>query len=114
MGPFPVQAKSMKELVVHCFDNLADPRQPATQSFRPWPPAMLLGGTDHWGPIGLLPHRMVCLPCEALIDPRRSQGWGSRTGPPRLRPAAPGKERLGQRLVFGARRAKAQASHGAD
>ena len=50
MGPLPVQAKGMKELVIDRLDDLADPGQPAPQRLGPWRPLFRLGGQMTWAP----------------------------------------------------------------
>src|ERR1700756_951705 len=62
MGPFPVQAKGMKELLVDGLNDLTDSCQPATPGLRPRRLAIPLGWADDLGPKGLPPRGMVRLP----------------------------------------------------
>ena len=114
MGPLPVQAEGMMELLIDRLDDLADSGEPAAQRLRPRPLAGALGRTEDLRPIGLPPHRMVCLPLKALIDDIRPQGWAPHTWQPRVGLAAQGKEGVGQGWVFGAGRAKAKAGNHLD
>ena len=59
MGPLPIQAKGMEELVVDRFDDLADARHPAPQGLWPRRLAVAFGGTEHLGTISLSPRRVV-------------------------------------------------------
>src|ERR671917_422549 len=111
MGSLPVQAKSMKQLVVDRFDDLPDAGQPAPQGLGPWRPTIALRGTQDLGAIGLPPPRLVCLPLKAFVDDVGTQGGTPRTEQPWMGPAAQGKEGLRQRLVFGTSRAKAKAGN---
>jgi hypothetical protein len=56
-------------------------------------------------------------PLKALLDAIRAQSWAPHTGHSRVGKAAQGKERVGQGLVFGARRTTGKAGnhpHGVD
>src|SRR5262245_16846439 len=109
MRPLPVQTEGMLELVVHCFNDLPEPGQPAPQGLWPWRLAIPLGRTEHLGPRGLPPRHMIRLPFKALIDDIRPQSRAPYTGQPRMRPTAQGKEGLRQRLIFGTGGSKAKA-----
>src|SRR5262249_15195664 len=50
--------EGMKELIVDCFDDLADARQPATQGLWPRRLAIPFRWTDRLGAVGLPPCRM--------------------------------------------------------
>src|SRR5262245_4757450 len=95
VGPLPVQAQGMKELLVHGLDDLPEPGQPAPQGLWPWRLAIALGWAEHLGPGGLPLRRMMRLARKALIDYIRAQGWTPHTGPPWLRPPTRGKAGLG-------------------
>src|ERR671916_752640 len=101
MGSLPVQAKSMKQLVVDCFDDLPDAGQPAPQGLGPWRPTIALRWTEDLGAIGLPPPRLVCLSLKALIDDVGTQGRAPPTQQPWMGSAAQGKESLRQGLIFG-------------
>src|SRR5918996_914899 len=109
MGPLPVQAKGMKQLVVDRFDDLTDAGQPAPQGLGPWRPAIALWRTDDQGAVGLPPSRLVRLALKALIDDIRTMSRGSNARQLRLELAAQGKEGLCQGLVFGTGRGKGKA-----
>src|SRR5918997_4353146 len=68
MGPLPVQAKGMKQLVIDRPNNLSDARQPATQGLGPGRLTVALGRTDPLGAVGLPSPRLVRLALKALID----------------------------------------------
>src|SRR5918999_3407219 len=94
MGPLPVQAKSMKQLVVDRFDDLTEAGQPAPQGLGPWRPAIALWWTDNLGSVGLPPPRLVCLALKALIDDIGATGGSAHTWQPRMGMAAQDKEGL--------------------
>ena len=83
MGPFPIEAEGMMELLVHCLHDLAHPSEPTPEPLGPRRPTMALGGADDLDAISPPPCRLVGLPLATLIDDVRSAGWGP---PTRVRP----------------------------
>ena len=117
MGPLPVQAEGMLELVVHRCNDLPEPSQPAPQGRWPWRLAIPLGRTEPLGPVGLPPRRMIRLPLKPLLDHLRPHSRAPHTRQSRMRPTAQGKAGLRQRLVFGTGWSKTKAGthpHGVD
>src|SRR5262245_20690302 len=92
MGPLPVQAKGMPQLVVNRFHDLTDSGEPAPVGLRPWSPTIPLQWTDDLGPVDLPPHRLVGLALKALIDDIGTTGRGSHARQSRMGMAAQGKE----------------------
>src|SRR5215471_4159284 len=99
MGPFPIQAERMLELVMDCLHNLADAGEPAPQRLRPRRLTVPPGWAEALSAVGCPPRRMVRLAFKALIDdirphrgcPDTSQAW--------LGKAAQGKKGFGQWLI---------------
>src|SRR5215468_7051803 len=102
MGPFPLAAQGVRELLMDRLHHLADAREPAP----PWLGPRPLAGAPRWaddlGAVGPPPRRRVRLALKALVDAIRTARGSSDTGQPRLGSAAPGKKRLRQRLILGA------------
>jgi hypothetical protein len=46
MGPFPIEAEGMRELLIHGLHDLAHPSHPASEPFGPRRPAITLGQAD--------------------------------------------------------------------
>ena len=109
MGPFPIQAEGMMELVIDRLHYLADASEPAPQRLGPRRLPVPLGWADDLGPVGRPPRPMVGLALKALIDDLGTQRGRPDTGQARMRLAAQGKTRLRQRLILGAGRPNAQA-----
>src|SRR5215471_21492729 len=61
MGPFPIQAERMLELVMDRFHHLADAREPASQRLGPRRLTVPLGRADDLGPVSRPPRPMVGL-----------------------------------------------------
>jgi len=109
MGPLPIEAEGMMELLIHRLHDLAHPSEPTPEPLGPRRPTIALGGTDDLGAISPPPCRLIGLPLETLIDDVRSAGWGSNTRQSRVGMAAEGKERLRQGLILCTRSTKPEA-----
>src|SRR4029453_14221291 len=109
MGPFPIEAEGMMELLVHRLHDLAHPSEPTPEPLGPRRPAIALGGADDVGAISPPPGHLVGLPLETFIDDIGSAGWGTHTRQTRERMAAEGKERLCQGLILRTRSPKPEA-----
>src|ERR687888_607438 len=109
LGPFPIQAEGMLELLVDGLHNLADAREPAPPWLGPKPLTVPPGWADDLGAVGRPPRRVVRLALKARIDDIRTLRGCPDTGQPRLGQAAQGKKRLRQRLILGASRSTAAA-----
>src|SRR5215469_11502013 len=110
MGPFPIEAEGMPELLIYGLDDLTHPRQPAPEPLGPGCSAIALGRADDLGAIGLPPGLLVGVPFEALVDGIRSTGRATHARQARVGMATEAKERLRQGLIFGAGSPKAKAS----
>ena len=100
MGPFPIKAEGMMELLVHRLHALAHPSEPTPEPRGPRRPPMALGGTEDLGAISPPPCRLLGLPLATLLDAVRSAGWGPNTRQTRVGLAAAGKDRLRQGLLL--------------
>src|SRR5262245_16558256 len=109
MGPFPIEAEGMMELLVPRLHDLAHPSEPTPEPLGPRRPTIALGGADDLGAISPPPGLLVGLPLETLIDDIRSAGWGPNTRQTRVGMAAEGKERLRQGLLLRTRRPQTEA-----
>src|SRR5919205_1636138 len=58
MGPFPIEAEGMMELLVHRLHDLAHPSEPTPEPLGPRRPAIALGGADDLGAISPSPFNM--------------------------------------------------------
>src|ERR687888_304552 len=72
VGPFPIQAEGMLELVMDRLHNLADAREPAPQRLGPRPLTVPLGRADALGAVGRPPRPMIGLALTALVDDVRT------------------------------------------
>src|SRR5262245_46766445 len=68
MGPFPIQAEGLLELLVDGLHNLADAREPAPPRLGPRPLTVPLGWADALSAVGRPPRRMVGLALKAFVD----------------------------------------------
>src|SRR5215470_6529564 len=94
MGPFPLEAEGMLELVMDRLHHLADAREPAPQRLGPWPLAVPLGRAEDLGPVDRPPRPLVGLPLKALIDDVRTLCKHPDTSQARMRLTAQSKKRL--------------------
>jgi len=109
MGPFPVQAEGMPELLIDGLPDLADPRPPAPELLGPRRPARALRRAEDLGTIRQPPGLRVGGPCEALVDAIRPARRGAYACQAWRGLAAQGKERLRQGVSCGACRPNAAA-----
>jgi len=109
MGPFPIQAEEMMELVMDRLHKLADAGEPAPPRRGPRRLPVPLGRADDLGPVGRPPRHRVGLALTALVDDRGTQRGRPDTGQARMGLAAQGNKRLRQRLLLGAGRPTATA-----
>src|SRR5215471_19636463 len=77
MGPFPIEAEGMPELLIHSLDDLTHPRPPAPEPLGPRRSTMALGRAADLGAIGLPPGLLLGVPFEALVDGIRPPGRGT-------------------------------------
>src|SRR5215468_10336613 len=102
MGPFPLAAQGVRELLMDRLHHLADAREPAP----PWLGPRPLAGAPRWaddlGAVGPPPRRMVRLALKALVDDIWPPGRGPHTRQARMGMATEAKKRLRQRLILGA------------
>src|SRR5919205_2953767 len=94
MGPLPVQAEGMPELLIHGLHDLAHPSHPAPEPLGPRRPAMALGRAEDLGAIGPPPGHLIDLALETLVDDVGSAGRGAHARQTRVGMATQGKERL--------------------
>ena len=109
MGPFPIQAEGMLELVMDRFPNLADAREPAPHRLGPRPLTVPFERADDLGPVGRLPRRMVRLALKALVDDIGTPRGRPDTRQARMGLAAQGKKGVGQPVILRASRPTATA-----
>ena len=102
MGPFPIEAEGMRELLIDSLYDLAHSSHPAPEPLGPRRPAIALGRADDLGAVGPPPRRMVRLAFKALVDDIRPTGRGPHTLQARMGMATEDKKRLRQRLILGA------------
>src|SRR4030095_6717980 len=100
MGPFPIQAEGMKELIMGRLHNRAHPREPAPQRLGPRPLTIPPRRTNNLGVVDRPPRRMVRLALKALVDDIRTQRGRPDTGQARLGLATQGKKGVCQRLIL--------------
>jgi hypothetical protein len=75
VGPLPVKAKSVEELVVDAFYDLADTDHPTPQALGPASlAAIAFGRTENLRPVALQPAPMVFFALKAFVGYVRSPG----------------------------------------
>ena len=111
--PLPVQPEGVVELLKDRFHDLAYPSQPAAQSLGPRGLAVAFGRRDQPGAVAVLPPLMPLPSLEALIRHIPAQGRRPQGGQPGVGSMPKGEEILGQCLVLGAGRGKAEAGNDA-
>ena len=109
----PVQPEGMVELLEDRFHDLTYPGQPAAQCFGPRGLAVGFGRRDQPGTIAVLPPLMPLLSLEALVRHIPAQSLRPQGGKPGVGSLPEGEEILGQSLVPGAGRGKAETGNDA-
>ena len=107
--PLPVQPEGVVELLKDRFHDLAYPGQPAAQSFGPGSLAVAFGRRDQPGAVAVPPPLMQLPSLKALVRHIPAQGRCPQGGQPGVGSMPEGEEILGQCLVLGAGRGKAEA-----
>ena len=105
----PVQPEGMVELLKDRFHDLAYSSQPAAQSLGPVGLAVAFGRRDQPGAVAVLPPLMPLPSLEALVGHIPAQGRRTQGGQPGVGSMPEGEEILGQGLILGAGRGKAEA-----
>ncbi len=102
MGPLPVKAEGIQELVVNAFHDLAEACHPSPESLGPASlAAVAFGWMDKQCSISFEPAPMVFGALETFVGHVAPRGDRAHARKPRARPASGGEEGLGQRLVGG-------------
>src|SRR5262245_65310718 len=109
MGPLPVEAERMPELLIHRLHHLTPPSQPAPEPLGPRRSAIALRRADDLSARGLPPGLLVGRSFEALVDTIRPPGRGPHARQARVGRAAQGKERLREGLILRTRRPTTEA-----
>jgi len=109
MGPLPVHAQGVREVLLHGFHALAYPSHPAPEPLGPRRPPLTLGWAEALGARGPPPGLLGGLSLHALRNPVWPRSRGAHARQARVGLATPGNARLGAGRRFGAGRPHAAA-----
>ena len=104
-----MEAEGDYQFLARGLHDLADGSDPTPQGLGPYLTGIALGWADEPRPVMKQPSLAIFGSLEALVDHVRSRGGTPHTPKSSVRLSPPGKESLGQRLIFSGSRGEAEA-----